>query len=66
MKEYWVNVYNFNICGGKYCNIEECMYSVMSDVYYRLHVREFDTREAKELYLRYRDMVKFSDKGMFT
>lgn len=55
MKEYWVNVYKGAI-GSKYDTVEQAIALnpnayIKKEIKYRLHVREFETREAKELYL---------------
>ncbi len=51
MKEYWVNVYEFSL-GNKYVNEYIAKAVANKTTRYRLHVREFDTKEAKELYLK--------------
>ncbi len=62
MKEYWVNVYEPlrvditpKMYGCGHNNLKDAEYCVnlgMRKHSYRLHVREFETKEAKELYLK--------------
>lgn len=57
MKEYWVNVYKDDYIMGAYYSRESAVDfgdQLGGGIGYRLHVREFDTKEAKELYLAYK------------
>lgn len=56
MKEYWVNVYGEdNELGMQFKTIaiaKEFYKNGYKNINYRIHVREFETKEAKELYLK--------------
>lgn len=67
MKEYWVNVYDDNYCNPerKWYQKPSHKYTSYGKVHYRLHVREFDTREAKELYLALK-YPKYNSNGIQT
>lgn len=69
MKEYWVNVYEgkylsdmLRLIGNKWKSAELSKNHINAGnrkLNCRLHVREFDTREAKELYLK----LKYGNSG---